>query len=85
MTFEDTIAMRKPKGGGRPTVTEGQMKGSLERARKQISTFYGFELSADDPRIAVWSTRREGGNAIVVYGGRGRRLDASQLAYELNN
>lgn len=86
MNHEDSITIPKPgKGEKRGLVTDKQAAASLSRGLKAISGNYGFDLNAGDPRCSVVSTRREGGKAIVTYGPNGRRLDASQLAYELNN
>lgn len=86
MNFEDTLTTPKPKKGEkRGVVTVKQAEVSLARGHKAISDNYGFTLGEGDPRFSVVSTRREGGKAIVVYGANGRRLDAAQLAYELNN
>lgn len=86
MNVEDHITIPKPKKGEtRGLVSEGAARASLDRGRKRASEAYGFLLGADDPRFSVVATRREGGKAIVTYGARGRKLDAAQLAYELNN
>lgn len=86
MNFEDRFSIPKPaKGAKRGLVTEKQAQASLDRGRAGCSKFYGFALDAADTRCAVRATRREGGEAFVIYGANGRRLDAGQLAYELNN
>lgn len=86
MSIEDAFTIPRPKNGqARGVVTTAAAAASLDRGRREASKVYGFELAADDPRCVVVGTRREGGKAIVTYGSRGRRLDAAQLAYELNN
>lgn len=86
MNFEDSITIPKPaKDAKRGMVTIKQAEASLARGLKAISDNYGFDLEKGDPRCSVRATRREGDKAIVTYGPHGRRLDASQLAYELNN
>lgn len=54
-------------------------------ALKALNDVHGFDLSEDDPRCSVIGTRGEGDTAIVTSGARGRKLDATALAYELNN
>ena len=86
MSYEDSFSIPKPtKGEKRGIVTAKQAKASLDRGRKECSKIYAFDLPEDDPRCVVRSTHREGGKAFVSYGANGRRLDADQLAYELNN
>ena len=86
MNFEDTIIIPKPKRDEqRGLVTVKQTRASLVRGHQKFSEHYGFELQEGDPRFSVLGTRREGNRAIITYGMTGRRLDADQLAYELNN
>jgi hypothetical protein len=86
MSYEDTITIPKPqKGEARGVVTSKQAQAALNRGLKGVSEIYGFDLPANDPRCTVRGTRREGDKAIVTFGANGRRLDADQLAYELNN
>lgn len=86
MNVEDSIAIPKPaKGETRGQITVKAAQASLYRGLRAVSKTYGFDLSVDDPRFSVVATRREGGKAIVSYGAKGRKLDAAQLAYELNN
>lgn len=84
MIHDDVISL-KAKKDERPVVSVSQAKASLARGLKAMTEFYGFELSESDPRFSIVGTRREGDKAIVTYGAKGRRLDAAQLAYELNN
>lgn len=86
MNYEDTLTIPKPpEGASRGLISVKAAQASLDRGLKEVSKVYGFALTVDDPRFSVIATRREGGRAIVIYGARGRNLDASQLAYELNN
>jgi len=86
MNYEDTLTIPAPKKGeGRGIITVKAAEASIKRGLKAISGNYGFDLAADDPRFSVVGSRREGSKAVVTYGARGRKLDASQLAYELNN
>jgi len=86
MNYEDTLTIPAPKKGeGRGIITVKAAEASIKRGLGAISGNYGFLLSLDDPRFSVVSTRREGRKAFVIYGARGRKLDAGQLAYELNN
>ena len=86
MNYEDSIRIPKPpKDGKRGIVSERAAQASLVRALANASKMYGFDLDAGDPRVTIVSSRREAGKAIVTYGARGRKLDAAQLAYELNN
>lgn len=86
MNVEDTITIPKPaKGKARGLVSVKAAEASLARGLKAVSEVYGFMLEPDDVRFSVLSTRREGGVAVITYGARGRKLDAAQLAYELNN
>lgn len=86
MNVEDAITIPKPgKGETRGQITVRAAQASLDRGLRAVSKTYGFALKADDPRFSVVATRREGGKAIVSYGAKGRKLDAAQLAYELNN
>ena len=86
MSHEDTFRLPKPADGAkRGIVSVKAAQASLDRGLKAVSEVYGFDLSADDPRFSVVATRREGGSAVVSYGAKGRKLDAAQLAYELNN
>jgi len=84
--FEDAFNIPKPKEGKtRGEVSVKAAEASLARGLAQTSRNMGFEITADDPRFTVQATRREGSKAIVTYGMRGRKIDAVQLAYELNN
>lgn len=86
MNHEDTITIPKPaKGATRGLVSVKAAQASLDRGLQEVSKVYGFDLAHDDPRFSVVATRREGDRAVVSYGANGRQLDASQLAYELNN
>ncbi|RWF78996.1 MAG: hypothetical protein EOS26_03245 [Mesorhizobium sp.] len=76
MTFEDSIKVPKPaKDTTRGLITEKQAAASLALAEK---AFGGATFGL---------LRSERGNGVVslVYGLRGRALDAKALAYELNN
>lgn len=84
--FEDVFSIPKPKEGKpRGEVSLKAAQASLDRGLKQMGVVCGFEIGVDDPRFSVQATRREGSKAIVTYGMRGRKIDARQLAYELNN
>lgn len=84
--FDDVINIPMPKAGKtRGLVTVRQAQASLDRGLKRIGEACGFEIAVSDPRFAVMATRREGGKAIITYGMKGRKIDATQLAYELNN
>ncbi|OWK18308.1 hypothetical protein AJ88_03765 [Mesorhizobium amorphae CCBAU 01583] len=76
MTFEDSIKVPRPaKGKTRGLITEKQAQASLTLAAKAF----------DGAAFGVLRTERGAHIVSVLYGLRGRALDAKGLAYELNN
>ncbi|MFK0687980.1 hypothetical protein ACFX5Q_07215 [Mesorhizobium sp. IMUNJ 23033] len=76
MTFEDTIKVPRPaKGKTRGLITEKQAEDSLALAAKAF----------DGATFGVLRSERGAGTVTVLYGLKGRALDAKGLAYELNN
>ncbi|MBZ9888955.1 hypothetical protein LB559_13480 [Mesorhizobium sp. BR1-1-3] len=76
MTFEDSINVPKPKKDApRGVITEKQAKASLDAAAKAFG----------EARFGLLRAERGNGVVSLLYGLNGRALDASGLAYELNN
>ncbi|PAP94514.1 hypothetical protein [Mesorhizobium wenxiniae] len=76
MTFEDSINVPKPaKGATRGIITEKQAAASLALAEKAFG----------ESRFGLLRSERRGGVVSLLYGLKGRALDAKALAYELNN
>lgn len=76
MTFEDSIKVPRPaKGKTRGLITEKQAADSLALAAKAF----------DGAAFGLLRSERSGGVISLLYGFKGRALDAKGLAYELNN
>jgi hypothetical protein len=76
MTFEDVIKVPKPgKDERRGIVTVKQAEASLSAAAKAFG----------ESRFGLLRAERSDGVVSLLYGLKGRPLDAASLAYELNN
>lgn len=75
MTFEDDITFKKPKNGSRGVITVKAAEASLARAAAAFG----------EAKFGLLRAERSAGTVSLLYGLKGRQLDAKALAWELNN
>lgn len=76
MTFEDSISIPKPKKGEtRGIITVKAAEASLAAAAAAFG----------EAKFGLLRAERSAGRISLLYGLKGRQLDAGALAYELNN